>query len=175
VDSGVGFVTSNRMDEGCAPELTLRENFLPNPGIRSRNPFAWTSPKAERKLARKLVDQYGVRPALTEVAIATLSGGNQQKIMVGRWLSTRRKLIILEEPTAGVDVGAKADIYTLLEESLAAGLAVLMISTDFEEVANVCHRALVFVQGTVTAELSGADLTIANLTAAASGAALTSE
>ncbi|GAP60633.1 ribose import ATP-binding protein RbsA [Arthrobacter sp. Hiyo1] len=175
VDSGVGFVTSNRMDEGCAPELTLRENFLPNPGIRSRNPFAWTSPKAERKLARKLVDQYGVRPALTEVAIATLSGGNQQKIMIGRWLSTRRKLIILEEPTAGVDVGAKADIYTLLEESLAAGLAVLMISTDFEEVANVCHRALVFVQGTVTAELSGADLTIANLTAAASGAALTSE
>ncbi|BAS12020.1 ABC transporter protein [Arthrobacter sp. Hiyo8] len=62
MDSGVGFVTSNRMDEGCAPELTLRENFLPNPGIRSRNPFAWTSPKAERKLARKLVDQYGVRP-----------------------------------------------------------------------------------------------------------------
>lgn len=175
VDSGVGFVTSNRMDEGCAPELTLRENFLPNPGIRSRNPFVWTSPKAERKLARKLVDQYGVRPALTEVAIATLSGGNQQKIMVGRWLSTHRKLIVLEEPTAGVDVGAKADIYTLLEESLAAGLAVLMISTDFEEVANVCHRALVFVQGTVTAELSGADLTIANLTAAASGAALTSE
>ncbi|HEY8700617.1 MAG TPA: sugar ABC transporter ATP-binding protein [Arthrobacter sp.] len=175
VDAGVGFVTSNRMDEGCAPELTLRENFLPNPGIRSKNPFAWTSPRAERKLAAQLVERYGVRPALTEVAIATLSGGNQQKIMIGRWLSTRRKLIILEEPTAGVDVGAKADIYTLLEESLADGLAVLMISTDFEEVANVCHRALVFVQGTVTAELSGADLSIANLTAAASGAALTSE
>lgn len=175
VDSGVGFVTSNRMEEGCAPELTLRENFLPNPAIRSRNPFAWTSPRAERQLAAGLVDRYGVRPALTEVAIATLSGGNQQKIMIGRWLSTQRKLIILEEPTAGVDVGAKADIYTLLEESLADGLAVLMISTDFEEVANVCHRALVFVQGSVTAELSGADLSIANLTAAASGAALTSE
>lgn len=175
VDAGVGFVTSNRMEEGCAPELTLRENFLPNPAIRSKNPFAWTSPKTERKLAGELVERYGVRPALTEVAIATLSGGNQQKIMIGRWLSTRRKLIILEEPTAGVDVGAKADIYTLLEESLAGGLAVLMISTDFEEVANVCHRALVFVQGKVTAELSGPDLSIANLTAAASGAALTSE
>ena len=175
VDAGVGFVTSNRMEEGCAPELSLRENFLPNPAIRSKNPFAWTSPRKERALAGELVQRYGVRPALTEVAIATLSGGNQQKIMIGRWLSTQRKLIILEEPTAGVDVGAKADIYTLLEESLAAGLAVLMISTDFEEVANVCHRALVFVQGTVTAELSGADLTISNLTAAASGAALTSE
>lgn len=175
VDAGVGFVTSNRMEEGCAPELTLRENFLPNPGIYSRNPFAWTSPRAERKVAVDLVERYGVRPALTEVAIATLSGGNQQKIMIGRWLSTKRKLIILEEPTAGVDVGAKADIYTLLEESLADGLAVLMISSDFEEVANVCDRALVFVQGTVTAELSGAELSIANLTAAASGAAFTSE
>ncbi|MBT8162899.1 MULTISPECIES: sugar ABC transporter ATP-binding protein [Arthrobacter] len=175
VDAGVGFVTSNRMEEGCAPELSIRENFLPNPGIRSKNPFAWTRPKTERQTAVELVERYGVRPALTEVAIATLSGGNQQKIMIGRWLNTGRKLIILEEPTAGVDVGAKADIYTLLEESLADGLAVLMISTDFEEVANVCHRALVFVQGTVTAELSGPELTIANLTAAASGAALTSE
>ncbi len=175
VDAGVGFVTSNRMEEGCAPELTLRENFLPNPGIYSRNPFAWTSPRAERKVAGDLVERYGVRPALTEVAIATLSGGNQQKIMIGRWLSTKRKLIILEEPTAGVDVGAKADIYNLLEESLADGLAVLMISSDFEEVANVCDRALVFVQGTVTAELTGAELSIANLTAAASGAAFTSE
>lgn len=175
VDAGIGFVTSNRMEEGCAPELTLRENFLPNPGIRSKNPFIWTSPKDERKLAGELVARYGVRPPLTEVAIATLSGGNQQKIMIGRWLSTRRKLIILEEPTAGVDVGAKADIYNLLEESLADGLAVLLISTDFEEVANVCHRALVFVQGNVTAELSGADLSIANLTSAASGAAQTSE
>ncbi|MFE4080882.1 sugar ABC transporter ATP-binding protein [Paenarthrobacter sp. YIM B13468] len=175
VAAGIGFVTSNRMDEGCAPELTLRENFLPNPGVHSKNPFLWTKPKEERRLAESLIARYGVRPALPEVAIATLSGGNQQKIMIGRWLSANRKLIILEEPTAGVDVGAKADIYRLLEESLAAGLAVLMISTDFEEVASVCQRALVFVQGNVTTELSGPDLTIANLTAAASGAAHTSE
>ena len=175
VDAGVGFVTSNRTEEGCAPELTVRENFLPNPRTWSKNPFAWTTPRAERRVAEGLVRRYGVRPAMTEAAIATLSGGNQQKIMIGRWLETGRRLIVLEEPTAGVDVGAKAEIYTLLDAALSDGLAVLMVSTDFEEVANVCHRALVFVQGRVTAELAGPDLTIANLTAAASGAALTSE
>lgn len=67
--------------------------------------------------------------------------------MVGRWLSADRSVIVLEEPTAGVDVGAKADIYRLLDDSLTAGLGVVLVSTDFEEVANVAHRALVFVRG----------------------------
>jgi ribose transport system ATP-binding protein len=88
--------------------------------------------------------------------------------MLGRWLHSKRRLLILEEPTAGVDVGAKAEIYRLLDEELAAGLAVLLISTDFEEVANVCHRALVFVRGTVAAELTGEALTVTRLTRTAS-------
>ncbi len=78
------------------------------------------------------------------------------------------RLLILEEPTASVDVGAKAVIHRLLDQALSAGLAVLLISTDFEEVASVCRRALVLVRGSVTAELSGADLTAAGLTRAAS-------
>ena len=92
--------------------------------------------------------------------------------MVGRWLSANRRVIVLEEPTAGVDVGAKADIYRLLEDALDAGLAVVMVSTDFEEVASVAHRALVFVQGRMTEELAGDDLTVGTLTAASSGANL---
>jgi len=88
--------------------------------------------------------------------------------MIGRWLGVDRRLMILEEPTASVDVGAKADIYRLLDDALATGLAVLLISTDFEEVVNVCHRALVFVRGIVTAELAGDDLTVTELTHATS-------
>ena len=170
VRAGVGFVTSNRMEEGCAPELTNRENLLANPLLRDIKPWSWSSPKAERRLADGILGEYGVRPRDTEAPIATLSGGNQQKIMIGRWLSVPRSLLVLEEPTAGVDVGAKADMYALLEKSLDAGLSVLLISTDFEEVAAVCDRALVFVQGRVTTELSGPDLTIPNLTSAAAAA-----
>ncbi|MGR6974254.1 sugar ABC transporter ATP-binding protein [Streptomyces cynarae] len=168
VDAGVGFVTSNRQEEGCALELTVRENFLANPGADARSPWRWISPRRERAEARSLVERFGVRPADPEAPIATLSGGNQQKIMIGRWLRLSRRVVILEEPTAGVDVGAKAEIYRLLDDALAEGLAVLLISTDFEEVADVCHRALVFFRGGVTAELSGEGLTVTELTHAAS-------
>ena len=85
--------------------------------------------------------------------VATLSGGNQQKVVLARWMEAHVKLLILEEPTIGVDVGAKADIYHLLQLSLSKGLAVLLISSDFEEVERICHRALVFSRGQVAAEI----------------------
>jgi ribose transport system ATP-binding protein len=117
-----------------------------------------------------LIERFRVRPHDSEAPIAVLSGGNQQKVMLGRWLRMNRRLLILEEPTAGVDVGAKAEIHRLLDDELATGLAVLLISTDFEEVAHVCHRALVFVRGTVAAELTGEALTVTRLTHTASAA-----
>jgi ribose transport system ATP-binding protein len=168
VDAGVGFVTSNRQEEGCALELTVRENFLANPRADRTSPLHWIRPRRERKTAAALVDAFSIRPRNCEAVIATLSGGNQQKIMIGRWLRVHRRLLILEEPTAGVDVGAKAEIYRLLDSALTTGLAVLLISTDMEEVANVCHRALVFVRGTATAELTGNALNVTALTHTAS-------
>lgn len=168
VDAGVGFVTSNRQEEGCAAELTVRENFLANPRASGLRGTHWMSPRRERAEATALIERFSVHPRDSEVPIATLSGGNQQKVMIGRWLGLSRTLLILEEPTAGVDVGAKAAIHRLLRDALAAGLAVLLISTDFEEVADVCHRALVFVRGTAAEELSGAALTVTELTRAAS-------
>lgn len=172
VDRGVGFVTSNRMEEGMAPEMSVRENFLANLRPRGLKLLSWNSPRKDAALGDELTDTYGVLPNNPEAPIATLSGGNQQKVMVGRWLSAERKVIVLEEPTAGVDVGAKADIYRLLEDALDAGLAVVLVSSDFEEVASVAHRALVFVQGRMTEELAGDQLTVGNLTAASSGANL---
>ncbi|WP_218938038.1 sugar ABC transporter ATP-binding protein [Actinomyces culturomici] len=172
VDRGVGFVTSNRMEEGMAPTMSVQENFLANMRPRGKGLLAWLNARQQDALGDELVETYGVLPANADLPIATLSGGNQQKVMFGRWLSASRKVIVLEEPTAGVDVGAKADIYELMEDSLRDGLAVVLVSSDFEEVASVCHRALVFVQGRVTDELSGDSLTVSNLTAACSGANL---
>ncbi|MFD5410498.1 sugar ABC transporter ATP-binding protein [Streptomyces nojiriensis] len=168
LDSGVGFVAANRQEEGCAADLTVRENFLANPRASGAPATHWISPRRERARATALIDRFSVHPRDSEVPIATLSGGNQQKVMVGRWLRGHLRLLVLEEPTAGVDVGAKATIHRLLDDALASGLAVLLISTDFEEVADVCHRALVFVRGSVSTELSGAALTVAELTRTAS-------
>ncbi|MFI0816066.1 sugar ABC transporter ATP-binding protein [Streptomyces sp. NPDC021098] len=168
VASGVGLVTGNRVEEGCAAELTVRENLLANPAAGGPPTRRWISPRRERAEARALIERFAVRPRDSEVPIATLSGGNQQKVMLGRWLRGELRVLILEEPTASVDIGAKAALYRLLDDALAAGLAAVLISTDFEEVARVCRRALVFVRGAVTAELSGASLTVAGLTRAAS-------
>jgi ribose transport system ATP-binding protein len=131
----------------------------------------WIRPRRERARAAELIERFAVRPGDSEAPLATLSGGNQQKVLIGRWLRRDLRLLILEEPTASVDIGAKAAVHRLLDEALAAGLAVLLVSTDFEEVAQVCHRALVFRDGRVVREIARADLTVATLVAHASGAA----
>lgn len=165
---GVGLVPGDRQREGCLAELTVRENLLANPRAGSPPARRWIGPRRERAEATTLIERFSVRPRDSESPIATLSGGNQQKVMISRWLRVGLRLLILEEPTASVDVGAKAAVYRLLDEALADGLAVLLISTDFEEVVGACRRALVFVGGAVTAELSGPALTVAGLTRSAS-------
>ena len=127
-------------------------------------------PAHEQERCLKALIRFSVRPRDPERIIATLSGGNQQKVIVARWMEAGCRLLVLEEPTFGVDVGSKAEIYQLLEEALDQGLAVLLISSDFEEVAGICHRALIFDRGRVTAELPRSDLSLARLTALASGA-----
>ncbi|MFF4117362.1 sugar ABC transporter ATP-binding protein [Streptomyces sp. NPDC001714] len=168
VAAGVGLVPGDRQREGCALGLTVRENLLANPRAGGLPALRWIGPRRERARAAELIDRFAVRPRAGEAPLATLSGGNQQKVLIGRWLGADLRLLVLEEPTASVDVGAKAAVHRLLDEALAGGLAVLLVSSDFEEVAGVCRRALVFVRGRVTTELSGADLTVTGLARAAS-------
>ena len=166
---GVGFVSSRRAEEGLASNLDVRENIYLNPAASGKGVLEFTSRATELGEAQAAVRRFSIKTAGLEEPVATLSGGNQQKVVLARWMEARVKLLILEEPTIGVDVGAKADIYHLLQLSLSKGLAVLLISSDFEEVERICHRALVFSRGQVAAEIPGHALTIAALTAAASG------
>jgi ribose transport system ATP-binding protein len=166
----IGFVSSKRGEESLARSMTVRENLYVNPvmnGVKLLQPIR---PRYEYGHCREVLQRFSVRPNDPERIIATLSGGNQQKVIVARWMEAGSRLLVLEEPTFGVDVGSKSDIYRLLEEGLARGLAVLLISSDFEEVAGICHRALIFDRGKVTAELRRQDLSVARLTALASGA-----
>jgi ribose transport system ATP-binding protein len=166
---GVGFVSSRRAEEGLASNLDVRENIYLNPAASGKGVLEFVSRATELGEAEAAVRRFSIKTAGVEEPVATLSGGNQQKVVLVRWMEAHVKLLVLEEPTIGVDVGAKADIYHLLQLSLSKGLGVLLISSDFEEVERICHRALVFSRGRVAAEIPGHALTIAALTAAASG------
>ncbi|MEL6216064.1 MAG: ATP-binding cassette domain-containing protein, partial [Pseudomonadota bacterium] len=165
---GIGLIARDRIVESIASSLTIRENTYLNPGASGRKALDLKSLGREEDEARELGSSLGLSPNDPTLAIDALSGGNQQKVVVGRWLETDRTLLIAEDPTAGVDVGAKAEIYALLFEALAAGMAVLIVSTDFEEVASICHRALVFSRGQIVANLTGVSLSTESLIQAAS-------
>ena len=167
---GISLITSSRAEEGLAMGLTIRENILPNLRVRGFKAFKWVKPNSELTEAQHLTERFNIKPRDTELTIATLSGGNQQKVILSRWLSIPRSLIVLEEPTAGVDVGAKGDIYRLIHETTQNNLSVLLVSTDFEEVALMAHRALVFSDGEIVAELQRNEITVENLVTYASRA-----
>jgi ribose transport system ATP-binding protein len=110
----------------------------------------------------------GLVPNRPDEAIESLSGGNQQKVVLARWMRIAPDVLILEDPTAGVDVGAKAEIYRLLAEQLAKGQTIVLISTDFEEVAAICHRALVFRNGKIVNELGVDEMSVEAVTLSSS-------
>jgi ribose transport system ATP-binding protein len=166
--AGINLVCADRVGESVMPNLSVRENLFLNPLAAGLGVLSYLAPRRENRAAQALGRKVGLRPNDPALAIELLSGGNQQKVVIGRWLHLESKIYIFEDPTAGVDVGAKAEIYRLFDVALQAGAAIIIVSTDFEEVAKVCHRALVFDRGRVVAELGSADLSVENLLGAAS-------
>jgi ribose transport system ATP-binding protein len=175
LDAGIGLVARDRTEESVAMSLSIRENTYLNPAATGRRLLSFLTPRKEAGFASEIGADLGLSPNDPSLAIEALSGGNQQKVVIGRWLSTNRKLLICEDPTAGVDVGAKGEIYALLNRALAKGLGVLVVSTDFEEIATICHRAIVFSQGAIVDELVGSRLTTENLIQAASAGNITTK
>jgi ribose transport system ATP-binding protein len=173
VRSGIAFVSSRRQEESLALTLAVRENLFINPIVEGRGAWDAMAPAQESDLALSRLRHVDARPLVTEPAIHTFSGGNQQKVVMARWLGGAMRVLVLEEPTMGVDVGAKADIYALLDRHAAAGGCVVVVSTDLEEVAAICHRVMIFGQGRITAELAEESLTIAGLIAHVGGSGAT--
>jgi ribose transport system ATP-binding protein len=169
---GVGFVSGKRSEESLAGTLSVRENVYPNPaaiGGSVLTPFTQTS---ERRRMRTVLDRYDIRPRNSERVAGTLSGGNQQKTILARWFEAGRHVLVLEEPTFGVDIGSKSEIYALLRNHAASGDAFLVVSSDFEEIAGICHRALVVRRGRIVNEVPKEELTVNRLTDLASGASV---
>ena len=171
---GVGFISGDRMGLSTAPRLTVAENMFLNPLAHGIKPLARYGAAREAEAARDIGAKVGLRPNQPELPLEALSGGNQQKVVIGRWLDRPIRVFVFEDPTSGVDVGARADIYQLFREAVRDGALILIVSSDFEEVAKICDRALVFDRGRIVAELEGAGLTIAGLLGAASAGLRTS-
>jgi len=169
LDRGVAFVTSKREDESLAPTLTIAENMFINPAGTKRRWHEFQSPRAEVTRARNLIEDFGIKAPDPEAGILTLSGGNQQKVVIARQLTTHPKVLIAEEPTMGVDVGSKSEIYAQLGDAVKGGCCVVVIATDLDEVAAICHRAIVFSRGRVVEHIDREGLTVPNLTRAVEG------
>ncbi len=168
LSEGIGLVARDRTEESVAFSLSVRENMFLNPLSVGRGLLSFLSPRDEAEQASAIGQEVGLRPNDPHLPVEALSGGNQQKVVVGRWLATGRKVLIAEDPTAGVDVGAKSEIYRLITKALESGMTVIVVSTDFEEVAHICHRALVFSRGIIVAEINQDQLTTQSLIHAAS-------
>ena len=167
LDAGLGYVPANRTADGLAGGLTAVENVLMSP----RGPW-WRPLKArsERETCQRLLETFRVSPPLADREVITFSGGNQQKILLAKWLGFHRRLVILNEPSAGVDVGAKADIHRRIRQDCAAnGTAALVISTDFQEIVDLCDRAVVMRRGLVVGNLEASQVSAELLTEMAYG------
>lgn len=157
IGAGIAFSSEDRAGEGLVADLSVRENLIL--AMQAARGWARPVPRATAdRLVAKYVDALGIRPANPDTPIRTLSGGNQQKVLLARWLVTAPRLLILDEPTRGIDVGAKARIQRVVADLAAAGMAILFISAELEEVLRLSHRVVVLRDRRVVAELRGPDV-----------------
>lgn len=158
IDAGIALVPEDRRRQGGVFAMRVREN-MSLAALRTfggSNRLGLISIGKERARSREWMTKLGVRARNPDQNFEELSGGNQQKVILAKWLATKPRLLILDEPTQGIDVGAKAEIYQLMDGLTAEGTTVLFISSDIEEIAQVCNRVLVMREGEIVADLRGA-------------------
>ncbi|HEY6514481.1 MAG TPA: sugar ABC transporter ATP-binding protein [Burkholderiaceae bacterium] len=157
-DIGMALIPEDRKTEGLMLPMSVRDN-LSFAALGRLSRWGVVDRAAERDAVARIVRLLAVRSDGTEPAAASLSGGNQQKLVIGKWLMTAPRIILLNDPTRGIDVGTKQEIYQLLRQLAAEGAAILFYSTDYDELIGCCDRVLVMYDGAIKRELAGAELT----------------
>lgn len=163
VKAGIGLMPESRKDQGLVMNMSIRINTTLAKLGPLVNPFGLIRYAAERKIMNDLGTNLRIKAASYEVPVSSLSGGNQQKVVLAKWLHAGGRILILDEPTRGVDVGAKTQIYSLIKSFAAAGNAVLVISSEHLELFGLCDRILVMREGWITGELQQNDYSEENL------------
>jgi ribose transport system ATP-binding protein len=162
ISRGIYLVPEDRRGEGLVTQMSVRENVT-LPSLKRFAPFNFIRRDRERKVANEQIESLKIKTPGCETFVLNLSGGNQQKVVLGKWLSMEPKVMILDEPTRGIDVGAKAEIYRLMRALAENGAVILMISSDMEEILNMSDRVAVMHEGEISGVLDRADCTEQNI------------
>lgn len=155
---GMALIPEDRKTEGLMLPMSVRDN-LSFAALGQLSHWGIVDAAAERAAVERIVKLLAVRSDGTELAAGSLSGGNQQKLVIGKWLMMAPRIILLNDPTRGIDVGTKQEIYLLLRQLAEAGSAILFYSTDYDELVGCCDRVLVMYDGAIRRELAGAEIT----------------
>ncbi len=168
IKKGFGFVPEDRRNQGFTPLLSIEKNVaLTNYDTLASGGIV--KAKKERKLGNEMVERLNIKPNNSQIPVGNLSGGNQQKAVLAKWLSRDLKILIIDEPTAGIDIGAKDEIYRILEELAANGTSVIMVSSDLQELLRVSQRIIVMRKGEIFTEFSDGRVTQEDILMAESG------
>ncbi len=173
IDAGIGYVPEDRKDQGLFLEMSCRKNIALNT-LKREAKAGFVNWSSVNQLAAAAVENFHIRLANLEIRALDLSGGNQQKLLLARWLAIKPKILMLDEPTRGVDIGAKSEIYRIISELVAQGVAILMVSSELPEVVGMSDRVLVIREGRLVGELDdspGKEITQENIMQYATGAA----
>jgi ribose transport system ATP-binding protein len=170
IKRGVYLAPEDRKHHGLVLPMSITENTT-LPGLRAYSRWGRLDGAAERRVAEAEVARLGTRTPSVRQKVVTLSGGNQQKVVLGKWLAMSPRVLILDEPTRGIDVGARAEIYRHIAKLAADGIAVVVVSSDMEEVIGLCDRVLVMRERRMTGLLTGGEITQARIGALMTGAA----
>jgi monosaccharide-transporting ATPase len=157
IDAGLAFLSEDRKAEGIIPDLSVREN-LTLAALPALTKFGIVSRARQQEIVDRFMKRLGIKASSADQRIRELSGGNQQKVLLARWLCKNPKLLILDEPTRGIDIGAKGEIQSLVNELANSGLGVLMISSELEELVEGCRRVIVMRDGERVAELKAGQI-----------------
>ncbi|ARJ04028.1 ABC transporter [Cnuibacter physcomitrellae] len=158
IRAGVGFAPEERKAEALLLQRSVRDNAA-LVVLKSLSSWIFVRNRAERALAQDYITRLRIRTPSTETLVGNLSGGNQQKVVLARWLATKPKLLLLDEPTRGIDVGAKSEIYGIIDELAHAGVAVVVVSSELPEVLGVSDRIYTMAHGRITGELPRSEAT----------------
>jgi len=172
IEAGIVYLTEDRKQLGLFLDMTVRENVNLNVLGRDARVGKVLNLKAAKDRAASAIRALGIRVAGDIVPVGSLSGGNQQKVLLSRLLETRPRVLILDEPTRGVDIGAKSEIYRLIDELVRRGVGVIVISSELPEIVGICDRVLVMREGRIAGEVGGAGhppITQENIVAIATG------
>jgi ribose transport system ATP-binding protein len=171
IEAGIAFITEDRKGQGLVLGMSVRENITLAHLAQFVNREHLLSIKREEAAARTMIEQLRVRTPSPEQLVRNLSGGNQQKIVLAKWLLGKARVFLFDEPTRGIDVGAKAEIYALMKTLLANGAAIVMVSSELPEVLGMSHRILAIRDGRIVREFTRENVTPDAVIAAATGAA----